>query len=184
MCDIFRGGTRNFGSISSRTIGAILYPLVSAGFTVYATQYSGGPNSEGKDEYGGNDVGDVHALLEVMRCDGRYKDGDFLGALGFSRGAMMACSAMKQGLPITKALFVGGMYDVRNIATERPDILAMWHRDSMFDVNELELERRSPLAFVQDLPKFHIFFYTRRTMIVFRFTRQGKWRQRSALPRR
>ena len=107
---------------------------------------------DGEDEYGGNDVADVHTLLDVMRADGAYKDGDSLGVLGFSRGAMEACIAMKQGLPITNAAFVGGVYDFRNVAVERPDILAMWKRDAMFDVNDYSIADRSAITFVDTLP--------------------------------
>ncbi len=144
-----RGGNRDFGAIDSFALETLFVPLAEAGFAVYATQYSGGPNSEGKDQYGGRDVADVLALLDVLRADGVYEDGDFLGILGFSRGAVNACRAMQQGLPVSKAAFVGGLFDMRDTARERPDLYSMLERDQLFELDEKNLTDRSALTFAE-----------------------------------
>ncbi len=153
-----RGGNRDFGAIDSFAIDTLLAPLAEAGFAVYATQYSGGPNSEGKDEYGGKDVADVLALLDVLKADGAYTEGGFLGILGFSRGAVDACRAMQQGLPVSQAAFVGGLFDMRDVAKARPDLASMLERDGLFEVNEKNLQDRSALTFAESLSNIPFLF--------------------------
>lgn len=148
-----RGGNRSFGAVDEYIIETQLQPLARAGFTVYATQYAGGPNSDGKDEFGGSDVDDVLALFDVIQKDIPFERGDFLGIVGFSRGVMEACLAMQRGLPVTTAAFISGVYDLRNIVQERPDIADMITRDQLFDLHDIALAKRSPLAFVDQLPE-------------------------------
>ncbi len=146
-----RGGKKLFSAIDDRTLYAQIYFLSKAGFTVYATQNSEGPNSEGKDEYGGKDVEDTLALLKVMKAAGDYTDGDFLGLLGFSRGALEGCLAIRKGLPVTRAVFVGGYYDATQTKEERPDVYKMWKEENMFEVNDENLSERSALSHVNEL---------------------------------
>lgn len=106
-----RGGNRSFGAIDDFAIQTFIRPLVKAGFCVYVTQYSGGPNSEGHDAYGGEDYLDVIHLLAEMERDGVDFD-DFLGVIAFSRGSINACRAIQSGLPATTAVFIGGVFDL------------------------------------------------------------------------
>ncbi|GEM_PF-5819647 len=152
-----RGGTRGLiGFIDDGLLSNFIFPLAKAGFTIYASQYSEGPHSEGKDEYGGKETNDVLALLDVMKQDGNFNPGDFLGLFGVSRGAMTGCLAIQNGLPVTTAAFVGGFYDATNIAEERPDIFEMWRRDKMFDVTNDALLSRSALYHAENMKRIPV----------------------------
>ncbi len=149
----YRGGTGNFAAIENRTIVNFFMPLAEAGFAVFGSQYSGGPNSEGKDEYGGKDSADMPALLASLKKGDWNLDFNRVGALAVSRGSMMALQNLRDGLPITRLASVSGAYDFRHVKKERPDLYLMLKKKRMFDVDrEAELSKRSALSFVSDLP--------------------------------
>lgn len=144
-----RGGNRNFGALDNQKLAGMPTELAKAGFIVYATQYSGGPNSEGKDEFGGKDVADIFALFDVIKNENNYHG--YLGVVGFSRGAIMGCEAIRDGLPVTRAAFIGGAFDCTKTKEERPDLYAMWERDHLFDLTDEELKKRSAVTFAEKL---------------------------------
>ncbi|MFA5936064.1 MAG: prolyl oligopeptidase family serine peptidase [Patescibacteria group bacterium] len=149
----YRGGTGDFAAIENRTIANFFMPLAEAGFAVFGSQYSGGPNSEGKDEYGGKDSADMPALLASLRNGDWNLDFDRIGALAVSRGAMMVLQNLKDGLPIRRLASVSGAYDFRNLKKERPDMYLMLKKKKMFNPDsEDELARRSALSFAPHLP--------------------------------
>ncbi|MEP6713809.1 MAG: hypothetical protein ABJA37_15390, partial [Ferruginibacter sp.] len=57
-----RGGNRDFGSLTSFE-QFYIQRMAAWGYIVIASQYRGGPDSEGKDEFGGADINDVLNLL-------------------------------------------------------------------------------------------------------------------------
>ena len=59
-----RGGNRHFGAVRDRTL-AFLKGFARSGYVVLASQYRGGPGSEGRDRFGGDDVNDVLNLVKV-----------------------------------------------------------------------------------------------------------------------
>lgn len=110
----YRGGTGHFAAIETRTIANFLMPLAKMGFAVFGSQYSGGPNSDGKDEYGGSDVADMPALLAALKQPTWNLDFKRIGALAVSRGAMMAFQNLRDGLPIKRLAVVSGLYELRH----------------------------------------------------------------------
>ena len=148
-----RGGNRMVAALDDYAVETLMVPLAQAGFSVCGTQYAGGRNSEGLDEYGGADVKDVHSLLDYMEEKELYQKGDRLGLIGFSRGAINGTRAMAEGLPVTAAAFIGGAFDMREIEKERPDVFKMIQDDQLFDPTKKALEDRSALVFVGTLPK-------------------------------
>lgn len=149
----YRGGTGNFAAIENRTIANFLMPLAEMGFAVFSSQYSGGPNSEGKDEYGGRDSADMSALLTVLEQGGWNLDFKRVGALAVSRGAIMAFQNLRDGFPIQRLAVVSGSYELRNVKKDRPDMFLMFKKRKMFNPDdEAELAKRSPLSFASDLP--------------------------------
>jgi dipeptidyl aminopeptidase/acylaminoacyl peptidase len=155
----FRGGTRDFGAINQRTIPALMLPLAMQGFAVFGSQYSEGPNSQGRDEYGGKDVADIPALIETIKHGPWKLDWKRLGFFGVSRGALMALRAMQEGLKPKRAAFVSGMFDAQKIKKERPDIYKMWKEEYPFNPDNLtELKKRSPVSFASELPSIPTLF--------------------------
>jgi dipeptidyl aminopeptidase/acylaminoacyl peptidase len=60
---------------------------------------------------------------------------------------------MQEGMRPKRVAFVSGSYDAQKIKKERPDIYRMWKRDYPFNPdNALELKKRSPIVFADDLP--------------------------------
>ncbi len=130
-----------------------MIPLAMEGFAVFGTQYSEGPNSQGKDEFGGKDLEDVFALVENLKVGPWNLDISKLGVFGISRGAMMGMQALKKGLHVKRAAFIGGMYDAQQTHEERPDLFEMWTEDKMFSTSDPEeLKKRSAVSFSDDLP--------------------------------
>lgn len=149
----YRGGTGDFAPIEHRTIANSLMPLAEAGFAVFGSQYAGGPNSEGKDEYGGNDTADMPALLTCLKHGPWNLNFKRIGALAVSRGVMMALRNLKEGLPIRRLAAVSGLYDLRNVRKDRPGVYRMLKKKGMFNPDsEAELVKRSALSFASDLP--------------------------------
>lgn len=94
-CIIYcRGGNRDFGALNDYE-QFYLQRMASWGYVVVASQYRGGPESEGKDEFGGEDVNDILNLLSVLfqikNCDTTR-----IGIHGWSRGGTMVYQAIKK----------------------------------------------------------------------------------------
>jgi acetyl esterase/lipase/uncharacterized protein YraI len=86
-----RGGNRSTGALQ----GYEIVPLAEAGFVVAASQYRGGPGSEGGDNFGGGDVNDVLNLIPLLRARAKA-DMSRLVMFGNSRGGMMTYLALKK----------------------------------------------------------------------------------------
>ena len=116
-----RGGIGAYGGI---TLGDVLIMSnwARAGYVIIASNYRGGPRSEGHDENGGADVRDVEALLPLARGL-PYADADSLFLYGQSRGGMMVYRAIADGLPARAAVVNSGVTDLAR--NDRPDAAAM-----------------------------------------------------------
>lgn len=149
----YRGGTGDFAAIENRIITNFLMPLAEQGFAVFGSQYSGGPNSEGKDEYGGKDTADMPALLASLRKAGWNLDFNRIGALAVSRGSMMVLQNLRDGLPIKMLASISGAYGFCDVKKDRPDLYRMFKKKGMFDPdNKDALAKRSALTFATSLP--------------------------------
>jgi dipeptidyl aminopeptidase/acylaminoacyl peptidase len=146
-----RGGSRYYGAISPLTLLDLL-ALADAGYVVVATQYRGGPGSEGRDQFGGEDVDDLLNLVAVGRS---FYDADpvkfFLW--GVSRGGMMAALALKEGLDVRAAALRAPMVDLAETASLRPEMRANFEElmpDWAVDP-AAALARRSALCWPEEL---------------------------------
>jgi dipeptidyl aminopeptidase/acylaminoacyl peptidase len=119
-----RGGNRDFGAIEPLSLLNLL-ALADRGFVVVATQYRGVDGGEGREEFGGDDVHDVLALVPLARSLPEA-DVDRLFVLGGSRGAMQGLLAIKAGLPVRAAAFRGGLYDLEAALAHRPGLAKGW----------------------------------------------------------
>lgn len=103
-----RGGNGSFGKIKPGLVLNKLLPLAHEGYFVIASQYRGAGlnNNNGVDEFGGRDINDVLALLEIIDTTSGV-DPQRIGLYGWSRGGMMAFLAAKHSARFS-AIVVGG----------------------------------------------------------------------------
>ena len=95
------------------------YQLSRMGCVVLATQYRGLGEESGKDEFGGEDVQDVTALVDLAEKF-TFTNGKIY-MFGWSRGAMMTYMVLSRDERITAAVAGAGMTDVAKNYKERED---------------------------------------------------------------
>jgi dipeptidyl aminopeptidase/acylaminoacyl peptidase len=119
-----RGGNRYFSPV----VFANLVDFArwsQEGFVVLASQYRGGPGSEGSDEFGGTDVNDVMNLFGVARELGGV-DMSNVFMQGESRGGLMTYLALERGAQVNAAVVIGGPTDLSLDADHRPEMQALY----------------------------------------------------------
>ncbi|MCC6724641.1 MAG: S9 family peptidase [Saprospiraceae bacterium] len=115
-----RGGNRDYGAIDQTTLAYLAY-IASQGYVVMASQYRGNSFSDGKDEFGGEDVKDALALIDIAKEVG-YVDLRRIGVLGYSRGGLMAYLMSKKSDKIKAIAVVGAPTDAFRTCRERPEM--------------------------------------------------------------
>ena len=145
-------GTWKFGSLFQWAM-----PLADAGFVVLGSQYRGSrrgddPSIYGADEFGGADVDDVMALIDLInRLPGA--DGTRVGMYGWSRGGMMTLLAATRTDRL-KAIAVGGTpTDLVAELAVRPEMERVFRaRIPGYDENkQAALEARSAIHWVDTI---------------------------------
>ena len=92
--------------------------LVSEGYVLVASQYRGGPESEGNDEIGGADVNDVLNLIPLIESL-PYADPSRIGMFGWSRGGMMSYIALTKTDRMSAAIIGAGPTDITTVGQKR-----------------------------------------------------------------
>lgn len=113
-----RGGNRNF-SLVDQNLKHLEY-LASNGYIVAASQYRGNIYSEGREEFGGEDINDVLNLINIIKKLS-YVDKRNLFMLGISRGGMMNYIASRKTDEINAMAVVCGNTDISQLYEERED---------------------------------------------------------------
>lgn len=121
-----RGGNADFGAMQAWTYDGF-HDFLKAGYVVLATQYRGGPGSEGADGYGGADLDDVRVLVPLARSLG-YADTDNVYLWGGSRGGMQAYMLLRAGFPARAAALRAGSADLRTNGSARPALVDVYRR--------------------------------------------------------
>ena len=142
-----RGGNRHFGAVGERTL-SFLEEFARSGYVVLASQYRGGPGSEGQDERGGADVNDVLNLVRLAASLERV-DGGRLFMYGHSRGGMMTYLALRGRTEIRAAVVAAGVSDVRMSLRDRPALRPLIRRLSGLD--ERSLSARSAVDWADEI---------------------------------
>jgi dipeptidyl aminopeptidase/acylaminoacyl peptidase len=103
-----RGGNGSFSKIGRGLMLNKILPLANEGFFVIASQYrgAGSTKNNGFDEFGGRDINDVLALLEIIDAT-KGVDNQSVGLYGWSRGGIMSFLAAKHSSRFS-AIAVGG----------------------------------------------------------------------------
>ena len=115
-----RGGNRTFGAISRKHLN-FLAQFARRGYLVLASQYRGGVDSQGADGFGGDDVNDVLALIELAGTL-PFADANNLFMYGHSRGGMMTYLALARTDKVRAAVVAAGVSDLDLIASNRADM--------------------------------------------------------------
>ncbi|WP_280771495.1 alpha/beta hydrolase family protein [Salipaludibacillus daqingensis] len=149
---INRGGNRNFGEIDEEWLAHMHAYWADQGYTVISSQYREGGNSEGVDEFGGNDVNDV-LQLEYVAQEIEFADEDEIYMFGLSRGGVMTYRAIQEGMEIRAAATLGGVsdlmetYEARGINMKRVLVDLVGHPAEEPE----EYEKRSAMAWPEDI---------------------------------
>ena len=142
-----RGGNRHYYAVGDRTL-AFLEEFARSGYVVLASQYRGGPGSEGRDERGGADVNDVLNLVKLASSLDRV-DAGRLFMYGQSRGGMMTYIALRGRRDIRAAVVAAGASDVRMSLRDRPRLRPLIRRLS--GVDERSLSERSAVDWAGEI---------------------------------
>ncbi|GAB4208969.1 MAG: prolyl oligopeptidase family serine peptidase [Roseiflexaceae bacterium] len=116
-----RGGTGEGGALGPDEIAGTLAKIASWSYVVVASQYRGGPGSEGTDEFGGSDLADVLALFPLLD-NLPAADTSRIGMWGWSRGGLMTYRAVASTSRIAAAVIVAGVADAFDYMARRPDM--------------------------------------------------------------
>lgn len=115
-----RGGNRTFGAISRSHLN-FLAQFARRGYLVLASQYRGGPESQGSDQFGGDDVNDIMALIGLAKTL-PFADRKNIFMYGHSRGGMMTYLAVSKSHIVRAAVVSAGITDINLTAANRADM--------------------------------------------------------------
>lgn len=155
-----RGGNRGFGPMDPwRDWG--WHQFLRAGYVVLASQYRGGPGSEGEDEFGGADVDDIRALIPLAEGLG-YIDTGNVFAFGGSRGGMMTYMLARGETPLRAFAIRAGLSDLFRGVAGRPMFEQMWAQmmpDYASEGRDAAYTRRSAVKWAQEIAIPGIIFH-------------------------
>ena len=143
-----RGGNREFGKITKKTLTYLSY-LSSNNYVVLASQYRGNDGGQGREEFGGKDVNDVLNLIKMAKSL-PFIDLTRIVMLGFSRGGMMTCLAIKHGAEIKAAAVVGGVTDLGQLYNDRDEGMKNVIRE-LVGINKKEWVERSAYYWAENI---------------------------------
>lgn len=116
-----RGGNREFGALTPRSVALILARVASWGYVVVGSQYRGNAGGEGREEFGGADVNDVMNLIPLLESRPTV-DAGRLGMYGGSRGGMMTYLALARTDRIRAAVIRSGVSDLLSGREQRAEM--------------------------------------------------------------
>lgn len=146
-----RGGSRDFAALTPRAIYGQLVKYALEGYVVISTQYPGVEGGDGQDKFGGSDdIASIIKLKDILKSIS-IADTDRIGIKGHSRGGLMSYMILKEVKWIRAAVIAAAPADQVRQAKER----TKWreHQISLWGKSKRELICRSPLRWVNNLPK-------------------------------
>ncbi|MBU1620130.1 MAG: prolyl oligopeptidase family serine peptidase [Gammaproteobacteria bacterium] len=152
-----RGGNAALGRLDFVSVLRQLSPLAQQGFIVLASQYRGSvpqdQSTYGKDQFGGDDVNDIHQLIELAK-QLPEADANNIFLYGISRGGMMSYLTARQRDDIRAMAITAAPTD---LVTELPRLpeMELIFRSLIpnYDQNKQQaLQQRSVLYWAEELP--------------------------------
>lgn len=139
-----RGGNRELGAVTIQTLTNFLSKIAAKGFIIVGSQLRGSGRSEGKDEFGGKDIGDVLKIFDIIDHQGNA-DSKKIGMLGISRGSMTNFLVSKETDRVKANVTIGGIADLNQ--KDRPEMVELYKElIPDFEKNpQKELDKRSSL---------------------------------------
>ena len=113
-----RGGNNNIGLLKDNTTAEI---CAGTDKIVLATQYRGTKGSTGKDEFGGADIQDVTALIDICE-ELSFADMNNLCVAGVSRGGMISYISAKEDNRVKRLIAVSAPTDLAQLYNIRTDM--------------------------------------------------------------
>ena len=108
---VYPGVVVNHGGLGSIANPERVALFAQAGYAAIGPHYRGNSGSQGREDYGGQDVHDVlNAVKLLTSLD--YVDASRLGMWGVSHGGQMTLLAVAQGAPVQAAVTWHGVTDV------------------------------------------------------------------------
>lgn len=146
-----RGGNRDFATIGPEEFSHLCF-LAEQGYVVLASQYRGNSHSDGKDEFGGKDLNDVLALIDIAE-QLPYANEEKIGMLGLSRGGMMTYLASKATDKIDAIAVIGAPVDLFLSIKNRPGLYSNVMLPLIGDTISMKEEyiKRSPVYWVDEI---------------------------------
>ncbi|MCZ8529967.1 alpha/beta hydrolase family protein [Alteromonas sp. PRIM-21] len=148
-----RGGNGNFGGVVFGSMMHNLFPIAQEGFVIVGSQYRGTHTKfDTLDEFGGEDVKDVTALLDLIPSISGA-DSNRVGMYGASRGGMQTHLALKHSNNIKAIATIAGNTDLAKGLTYRPEMEKVYKKriPNYLENKQQELDRRSVLKWVDEL---------------------------------
>lgn len=146
-----RGGARDFGMLTAWGVYNHLARFAEKGYVVISTQYPGVEGGDGMDSFGGED--DITSIIKLRNIlkNIPITNTRMLGVKGHSRGGLMACMLLRKVSWIKVAIIACAPTNAHNMNTNREG----WKKytKEFFGDNAQELTRRSPMYWVDELPK-------------------------------
>ena len=153
-----RGGNGSHARLNLGSLFNHIFPLADSGYFVIASQYRGsGFRREGldtgEDEFGGKDVEDVLALIDLIDHS-PVADPSRIGMFGWSRGAIMSFLAAARTDRLSAIVVGGAPTDILREVEVRPEMERVFNAriPNYSDDKVAALEDRSVLYWAEKLP--------------------------------
>ena len=151
-----RGGNASFGYVVFGTKMDLPAELASEGYIVLGSQYRGASRrveNNGKDEFGGADVNDVLALIDIAKSL-PHADTSRIALVGWSRGVMQSYLAAKHLTDVKAIVSVAGNADLKQAVAWRPEMEKVYAaRMPDYATNKAQLiHERSVINWIDKLP--------------------------------
>ena len=150
---IYNRGGNHKHNVTRIAVVERLMPLAEQGYIVLASNYRGAKFSQGKDEFGGDDVNDVLRLIEIAK-QLPNADTNKIALYGVSRGGMMTWQALRKNTSdIASAVIVAGPSDLHTTVARRPDMKALLAKlvPNMEQNQTKALDERSAVKWIDEL---------------------------------
>lgn len=148
-----RGGNRETGAVTEEVAQALGRLAGEWGYVLFASNYRGYKESEGVDQFGGDDLNDILNALPIFE-ELPFADAERIGMWGRSRGGMMTYLALKKTSRIDAAVVAAGLADLERCTKARADIeqvctelIPNWTKD-----RAAAIESRSAVRWADKLP--------------------------------
>lgn len=117
-----RGGNSKIGLLEDDTTAKL---CIATNRIVVASQYRGAGDSEGIDQFGGDDLNDVVKLIDLCQNQFTFIDMNDFCVAGISRGGMMTYMSARYDSRIKRIISVSGVSDLFKSYSEREDMRIM-----------------------------------------------------------